>query len=185
MSRKGWIILLAIVLLAVLILAAGGVAAVHAYFRHSDRLLLTRAEEAEAAGNWRTVKNNCAWYLTRHPQDTGILAKYARACSSWLDNRNSNVRDAGRAYFQIASKDPAQDEPIERLIEFQEEHHMWEELEYATSYFLRQRSSTSPGLDARLRYLHALALDRSGRTKEAIDAYTELTNSGVDFTVCQ
>ena len=209
MSRKVWTIL-GIVLLAVLIVAAGGAVAVYGYLRYTDRAMLSNAEAAEAAQNWRAVKNNCAWYLTRHPKDAQVLAKYAEACSKSLDSRNANVRDTGRAYFQIASRDAAQpdvsrsihpvsrsipaDEPILRLVDFQEKHHLWGEMEYATSYFLRQRSgdsatsSSSPqdqdryrGLDARLRYLHALALERAGRTKEAVDGYTELINAGTEF----
>ena len=168
------------------VLAAGGVAGIYLYLRYADHVLLTRAEEAVAAQNWRAVKNNCAWYLTRHPRDTEILRKYADACSKSFDNRNNSIRETSRAYFQLASLEPQNDDLVANLLDFQEKHRLWAEMEYSTSYFLRQRaesveSGASSDLDARLRYSHSLALDRLGRTKEAIESYTELTNSGATF----
>jgi len=180
-----WIVA-GIMAISLLVLAAGGVAGIYLYLRYADHVLLTRAEEAVAAQNWRAVKNNYAWYLTRHPRDTEILRKYAEACSKSFDDRNNSIRETSRAYFQLASLEPQNDDLVTNLLDFQEKHRLWTEMEYSTNYFLRQRtestaSGASSDLDARLRYCHALALDRLGRTKEALESYTELTNSGAAF----
>lgn len=184
MSRKTRIIL--VVLLAIVVVGTALGAGAYGYYRYTELGWLSAAEKAEKAQNWRAAKNNYAWYLTRHKDDGEVLEKYADACSKALENRNANCRDTGRAYFRIASRDVTQDEPITRLIDYQEKHHLWSDMEYATNYFLRQRnagkaSAGEQGLNARLRYLHAVALQRSGRAKEAIDAFTELTASGTQF----
>ena len=185
MSRKVWIVIGAIAL-SLLTLAAVGGAGIYFYYRHADHLLLAQVEKATDEENWRAVKNNCAWYLTRHPRDTEILRKYADACSKSFDNRNNSIRETSRADFQLASLEPQNDDLVTNLLDFQEKHRLWAEMEYSTSYFLRQRtestaSGASSDLDARLRYCNALALGRLGRTEEAIDDYTELTESGTPF----
>jgi tetratricopeptide (TPR) repeat protein len=185
MSRKVWIAA-GVTVALLLVLAAGGAAGIYFYFIWADHVLLARVAEAAGAQDWRAVKNNCAWYLTRHQRDTEILGKYADACSRILADRNANVRETNRAYFQLASLQPQNDDLVARVLDFQDKHRLWVEMEYSSSYFIRQRSEgasagSSSGLGGRLRYCHALALDRMGRTKEAIDGYTDLTSSGTTF----
>ena len=177
-SRRVWKILI-IALIGMGLLAAAGAAGAFFLLQYREYRFLRRAEENFAKSQWNEAKRNYAWYLTKHPDDVAALEKYAEACSNILPDRRGSLRDVARAYFQIAIHDPSNDNLILKLLRFQQKHFFWEEVEYSASYFLRQRPEGGPpGIRDVLRYYHALALDRMGRQKDAIDEYSLLAADG-------
>ncbi len=174
MSRKVRIVLMGT--LAVLLLLAGaGALGGFVYLKQRNLRFLQGAEEAFAKQDWKAAKRNYAWYLTKHPQDISALEKYAEASLKILDGRTEALRDTARAYFQMAA--PNFDNPplVQRLLEFNEKHRLWEELDYCTQVMLRLHPE-----DAGLQHYRALALDHQGRAQEAITLYTALADAGTD-----
>lgn len=131
-----------------------------------------QAEQAYAEGRWEDAKRSYTWYLARQRDDTSVLPKYIDSCLKLLANREVNLRDAGRAYLQLALATPADPDNAHNVVDFYSRHSMWRELDYAVDLLLRER----PG-DPELVFAKALARDRLGRTTEAINAYQELVES--------
>lgn len=174
MQRKVWI---AAVSAAVIALVLGGVGAAGAYFYLNQRNLgyLERAEQAFAQKDWKSAKQNYAWYLTKHPRDIEHLEKYAAASLNIMEGRTEALRDVIRACFQIASPDFTNDASVNHLLDLGEKHRLWDELDYCTQVILRVHPD-----DRRTQYYRALALEREGRAKEAIELYTALAEQGTD-----
>jgi tetratricopeptide (TPR) repeat protein len=130
------------------------------------------AEQAYAEGRWDDAKRSYTWYLARQRDDTSVLPKYIDSCLKLLANREVNLRDAGRAYLQLALATDANPDSARDVVDFYSRHSMWRELDYAVDLLLRER----PG-DPELVFAKALARDRLGRSTEAINAYQELVES--------
>ena len=177
MSRKAWIIS-GIVLLTLMLLAAAGAGGLFLMLHFRDQRRIRLAEEAFSAKDWRAARTYLSWHLAKHPDDVSSLLKYAEASANVLTNRRDALRDAGRAYFQIALKNPQDDEALRRVLRYSQDHQQWEQLEYSAAYFLRLRANDA--MAPTLRYHRALALDRMGNQKEAIDNYSVLVDAGAE-----
>lgn len=167
MSRNVIIILILVGLLVAV--AASVVGGTFAYLRYRDARTLTRANEAYDAQDWRVAKLNYVRYLMKHPEATELLHNYADASMHVRINRPSAVKDAGEAYLRLARENPDDGAAREFAIDFLRVHGLWNQLEYVTSEYLK----SSPEEES-LVYHHALAMDRQGRTREAIKAYGQL-----------
>lgn len=173
--RFRWTVILLVLLLVVAgTLCAGGYVALKTY---RGRGALLRGEQAYSQGNWLEAKQNYTWYLARHPGDPEVLRKYIDACLKLLNDRAGNLRDAGRAYLQLALAVRSDRALVQELIDFYRRHGLWRELDYAANIFLRE----DPGNKV-LAFNKALAMDRLGRTAPAIEAYQRLTEAGPDET---
>ena len=174
MSRRFWTMLGAGLLSALLLIAVAVMVFLFIKNQRNLRYLHT-AETAFARQDWKDAKRNFAWYLTKHPRDTAALENYAEASSKIFDGRTEALRDVARAYFQIATGDPENKTHLTKLLEFNQRHRLWNELEYCTQYFLRLKPD-----DVDLKYYRGMALERQGRAREALDVYDGLVQAGTD-----
>ncbi|MBI4559342.1 MAG: tetratricopeptide repeat protein, partial [Candidatus Hydrogenedentes bacterium] len=168
MSRRAWVGL-AVALLGLLVLGAVGAGGVLFYQAKRVRDWYTHAEELYAKGEWNGAKRNYALYLSKHPDDVPTLRKYAEASVKIVEIRQQALRDAVTAYQQIRRYAPDQRDVDEELLALLEKMESWGDLEY----YANQMLSSRPDFELAL-YYRALALDRSGRRKEAIPVYQEL-----------
>ncbi|MFA6241051.1 MAG: tetratricopeptide repeat protein [Candidatus Hydrogenedentales bacterium] len=132
-----------------------------------------QAEQAYAEGRWRDAKTNYTWYLARHPGATDVLPKYIDSCLKLFNDRQANVRDAGRAYLQLALASPSDPGVTQQMVDFYRLHNLWRELDYAVDLLLKENPK-----DQLLAFSKALACDRLGRTTQATAAYQRLVESG-------
>jgi tetratricopeptide (TPR) repeat protein len=172
MTRRSWVI---VIILVSLLVAAGcvgvtGIILLHSYRGHGAFL---RAEQAYSEGRWADAKNNYGWYLARHPGDPPVLGKYIDSCLKLLNGRPGNLRDAGRAYLQLALATPSDRDLVQQVVDFHKKHGLWQELEYTADVFLRK----FPG-DTVLGFDKALAIDHLRRAADAVAAYQRLVESG-------
>lgn len=161
------------VCLGVVLVVGVAVGGYFGYRERQDRTALRRAEAAMEAKNYSFARLSYAWYLSRNPDDVPILERYAEACSKCLENRASALRDAGKAYLQIATAQPDVADHETRLVEYLHKHRLWPELEYAAIVALRRTPDNSE-----MKYMKALAVAGQGRDLEAIKLYTELAEEG-------
>ncbi|MBX7255474.1 MAG: tetratricopeptide repeat protein [Candidatus Hydrogenedentes bacterium] len=131
------------------------------------------AKRAYAEGRYREAKSNFTWYLARHPQATSVLPEYIDSCLKLLNDRQANVRDAGRAYMQLALATPSDRALTQQVIDFYLRHGLWRDLDFAVDLLLRVNPN-----DATLTLAKALACDNLGRTDQAKTAYQEMIQSG-------
>ncbi len=172
MARKWpWIIVGIVFLLAVTGVAGiGGYLALQGY---RGQGALQNAEAAYAEERWGEAKQNYTWYLARQPGDPQVLRRYIDCCLRLVNNRSAQVRDAGRAYLQLALANRSDRTLLDEVMAFYRKYRLWRELDYATEIFLRDK----PG-DPDFTFLRALAMDRLGRTVPAIEAYQRLVGAG-------
>ncbi len=168
MAKKWWILIgICVVLLGTCIVGAIGYFFLLPQYRINQAF--QRAESAYEQGLWVAARNNYAMYLTMNQDDTATLEKYADASSKITSNRRRALQDTGSAYFRLAQKNPDDISSIMRVVDHYRIRRMWADLEYVSSYFLRY-----VGDNPRLAYYRAVALERMGRTADAINAYEAL-----------
>lgn len=159
-----------------MLLAGAGVAALFHARANRIAAALVRAENSFEKGNWSAAKGHYTHYLSANPEDVERLLRYAQTSMNITEDRNRALRDAGLAYYQVALIEPDNREALERLIEIQVRRNAWGDLEFFSSVFHEKAPD-----DAFLNYYHAFALDRMQRSDEAIEAYSELMDSGTDY----
>ncbi len=164
-----------ILLASVALVVASGIA-LGAFFLIKGargRNAFREAELAYSEGRWADAKRNYTWYLARQRDDTSVLPKYIDSCLNQLNNRDGNLRDAGRAYLQLALATPEDSDRVRGVVDFYSHHSMWRELDYAAELLLRDRAG-----DPDLLFAKARARERLGRTADAMTAYRDLIESG-------
>ncbi len=171
MAKRRWV-LVAFLVLAILGATGAGGAAYYLYGEYRAHEVFARAEKAYAGGLWSAAKNSYAWYLTRRPGDAAVLRKYIDTCTKPLDDRQGNLRDAGRAYIQLVLTNPSDRELGHEVIDFFTKFKLWRELAYASDLFLRRFPEDTP-----FKLGKALALDHMNQANEAIVAYQALMES--------
>ncbi|MBX7258087.1 MAG: tetratricopeptide repeat protein [Candidatus Hydrogenedentes bacterium] len=176
MTRKIWIVLGVLVVLSILGAAAGAVG-VYLYIEHRNATWLRDAETAYAQGDWQKAKVNYERYMPQDPRNEELLLKYAKACESLIPNRQSALKGATTAYQQILGFNPGNTDVRTKLIDTYVRMNDWGSLEYYAAEWLRNAPD-----DPVLGYYHALALDRTGRRDEAVEAYKKLVDSGTDHS---
>ncbi len=181
MSRKMRVVIVAAVLIVLGLGACAG-GGLFFYLRYREHQYLTKAEAAFAAREWPVAKGCYAWYLTKHPDDVAVLKKYIEASSMITQDRAKALRDEGHAQFEILKQHPEDTDGLKALLEFMKKHRFWGELEYTASFFSRMRPADAhEPIDDALKYYRALALDRSGRHQEAVDAYSAICDAGTAY----
>lgn len=123
-----------------------------------------RAEEAFAENAWRDAKTNYGWYMARHPEDREVLPKYIEASLNLIEDRPSQLRDAGRAYIKLAQGNSV--EEAHKMADFYRQHQLWHELKYAAELLLREHPQ-----DVYLTFCRALASQRLGNLTAAMEGY--------------
>lgn len=174
MSRRAVVILAVLAALAV----GGAVAGVFGFLAYVERNQAKRLAEAEAyfsGGEWGKAKSTFAVHLLSNPDDANALEKYAEASLNMTSDRRRAIRDAGRAYFELAQLDPDNVERQDRVVEFYERYGLWDDVEYTTGFFMQYRPD-----DPYLKFKNAYARQVMGQTTEAIDIYQELIDNGTD-----
>lgn len=173
MSKRVWVYL-GILSVSVAVLGLGlGVA----YIEYKENQRQSWRDDGLAAydrGDWSTARRFLRGYLATYRDDVPVLWKYAEATSNILEGRTLALRDASKAYFQIAGLEPDTEEALDLLIECDMTTRAWYELEYHMDYFLDERPD-----DEKLRYYHALALDRTDQLERAAGEYSSLIEDRV------
>ena len=168
MAKKWWILIgVCVVLFGTCIVGVIGYFFLLPQYRINQAF--QRAEHAYEQGLWAAARNNYAWYLTMNQDDIETMEKYAYVCSRITSNRRRALQDTGSAYFRLAQKNPEDLNNIMRVVDHYRMRRMWADLEYVSSYFLRYS-----GDNLKLAYYRAMALERIGRTTDAINAYEAL-----------
>ena len=160
----------------VFLLVITGVAGVWGYLAlqgYRGQGALQNAEAAYAEERWGEAKQNYTWYLARQPGDPQVLRKYIDCCLRLTNNRSAQVRDAGRAYLQLALAKRSDRALLDEVLAFYRTYRLWRELDYATEIFLRENPD-----DPDFTFLRALAMDRLGRAVPATEAYQRLIAEG-------
>ncbi|MCC6490358.1 MAG: tetratricopeptide repeat protein [Candidatus Hydrogenedentes bacterium] len=165
MRRK--IVILSVFLLIALLAAAA--AAGYWALGHRGFRALEAANQAYAKANWPEARRNYSWYLARQPDDVEILLRYAEVCVKVLENRQEMLRGAAQAYLRVATLNENDQDAALKAAEFCEQHSLWVDLDYCTSFFLKRYPE-----DVRFEYWKALAAQRQGDTNGAVERYKKL-----------
>ncbi len=176
MTRKSWIVLGVLGLLVVIGGAVGAIG-VYVYIQQRNATWLGDAEAAYAKGDWFNARVNFERYIPQDPKNESLLLKYATACENIVKNRQGALQGAATAYQQILTYNPGNTDVRSKLIDLYVRMNEWGTLEYYTAEWLRDAPD-----DPTLSYYRALALDRSGRRDEAIEAYRKLAEANTEHS---
>jgi len=167
MSRKAWIVIVSIGVVAVLV-AGAGVAALFLVPQYRARNNITQARTHAAAAEWEQARWYYQEYLFRNDDDLQALEEYIEVCKAFETDRRRSLLAAGRAYVKLAQKEPEVQARKEAVLDFYRDYQFWPELEYAISLFY---GSDRDALDAELAYDRAVAIESQGRTVPAVEEY--------------
>ena len=167
-SSKQWTVLIVAITLGVVVIALV-IAAAIILPDYKAQQNLKRAEASFAKEEWSRARNDYEWYLRKNLDDEVALTNYAYASHRVIRDRRSTLGKVGKAYFQLAVLNPEDEEARKRLIDFYHKNKFWSDLAHVTGYFRRDDPD-----DPDLLYYEAIALDRLGRSADAIERYRNL-----------
>ena len=165
--------------ISLVVLAGAGIGGYLLFTQMRGQGALERAEEAYADGRWGEAKANFTWYLVRHPEDYDIIPKYIESCLNLTRNRETQIKDAARAYLRRALAQQDDIAIVEEAIAFHVDNRLWPQLDYAVEALSR----SNPDLES-LAVARAIADENLGRLTQAVSGYEALIAAGTATPAC-
>lgn len=167
MSRKVWIAVISVGVIALLV-AGAGVAALILVPRYRAHHNISNARQHAAEANWDLARRYYQEYLYKNDTDLEALEEYIAVCEAIDADRRRTLLAAGRAYVKLAQNDPENPARKEAALDFYRRYRFWPELEYAINLFY---GSDRDMLDAALAYDRAVAIQMQARTAPAVEEF--------------